>query len=222
MPEASGDTVVDGSTATTVAELARGLVDRALGTDERIIVGVVGAPGTGKSTLTHAIADLLGDDLCRVVPLDGFHLGQGIINDTELAGRKGAPDTFDVGGYLSLLRRLRANTEETIYAPVYRRELEEPIAASVAVPRTTRIILTEGNYLLLAHDGWELVRDLLDDAWYVDTPDSVRRERLVARHIRFGKPPELARAWVDGSDERNAELVAATRSRADRVIAWSD
>lgn len=202
-----------------VAEtLVRELRHRALSTDTRIIVGIAGAPGTGKSTLASAVAGLLGTDLCRVVPLDGFHLGQSIINGTEWESQKGAPDTFDLGGYLSLLTRLRANTEPTIYAPLYRRDLEEPVAASIAVPSSTQIILTEGNYLLLEREGWHHIRDVLDEAWYVDTPDDVRRERLIARHIQFGKSPETARRWTEGPDEQNARLIEQTRARADRVV----
>lgn len=200
--------------------LADELVARVQRAPERIIVGIAGAPGTGKSTLARAVADRIGDELCCIVPLDGFHLGQSIINGTELESRKGAPDTFDVAGYLTLLTRLRQNSEPVVYAPVYRRDLEEPVAASIAVPASIRIILTEGNYLLLDREPWRGVVDYLDEAWYVDTPDELRRERLIARHIAFGKSPDRARRWAEGPDEVNAQLIEGTRSRARRVIPW--
>ncbi|WP_375388641.1 nucleoside/nucleotide kinase family protein [uncultured Amnibacterium sp.] len=200
--------------------LADALADRSRVARARLIVGIVGAPGTGKSTLAGAVALHLGHELCRTVSMDGFHLGQRIIDGTELANRKGAPDTFDVGGYVSLLGRLRANSEDTVYAPVYRREWEEPVAASVAIPSSVPIVLTEGNYLLLDHGGWEGVRGLLDDTWYVDTPAELRRSRLIARHVLFGKTPEAARRWTDGPDERNAQMILATRVRAGRIVTW--
>ena len=212
---------VSAADSATIEELARELIARVRVADRRIVIGIVGPPGTGKSTLAAAVAEVIGDALCRVVPLDGFHLGQSLINGTELASRKGAPDTFDVDGYLSLLARLRTDSEQTVYAPAYRREYEEPIAASIAVPHSIRIVLTEGNYLLLDRDRWAEVAAMVDERWYVDTPDELRRARLIARHIRFGKSPDEAQAWTDGPDEANARLIAATRASADRTIAWS-
>ncbi len=207
--------------AATAEGLARRIVDRASTETGRMLVGVVGAPGAGKSTLTEVVAALLPEGLAVVVPMDGFHLGQSILDGTELAARKGAPDTFDVGGYVALLRRLRLADEDVVYAPTFRRSIEEPVAASIAVPRAVPVVLTEGNYLLADVGRWGEVRGLLDEVWFVDVPEGLRRERLVERHVTFGRSRRAAEEWTDGPDAANARLVASTRSRADLVVAWS-
>src|SRR4051812_30138092 len=184
---------------------------------ERRILGITGAPGSGKSTLAAALVTALGD-AARLVPMDGFHLANAELERLGRRERKGAADTFDAGGYVALLRRLRAADEDVVYAPEFRREIEEPIACALAVPREVPLIVTEGNYLLVGEGAWAPVRSLLDEAWYVEIEEAVRLERLVGRHVAFGKDPAAARAWSEGSDQRNAEVVAATRARADRVV----
>jgi pantothenate kinase len=183
----------------------------------RRLLGITGAPGAGKSTLAEALAAALGDD-CRLVPMDGFHLAQGELERLGRAKRKGAPDTFDAEGYAALLRRLRSQEDDIVYAPAFDRSLEEPIAGALAVPRTVPLIITEGNYLLVADAPWSGVGPLLDIVWYLDVDDPVRLERLVARHVAFGKEPDAAHAWALGSDQSNAAVVEATRELADRVI----
>jgi pantothenate kinase len=145
--------------------------------------------------------------------MDGFHLAQSELVRLGRRDRMGAPDTFDAAGYAALLKRLRGS-EPVVYAPEFRREIEEPIAGAIAVPRHTPLVVTEGNYLLL----WPEIRPLLDESWYVETDDDLRVQRLIQRHIEFGKTPEYARAWVLRSDERNAELVAATAHNADHLV----
>lgn len=184
---------------------------------DRVLVGIVGEPGSGKSTVAQALIGALGGDVAATVPMDGFHLGQAIINGTELASRKGAIDTFDVGGYASLLRRIRADDEAVVYAPTYVRTYEEPIGSSIAVPASARIVITEGNYLL-AGGPWDAVRDQLDEVWFLRTPGDLRMARLIARHIEAGKEPAAAEAWARGSDERNAEFIRSTAESADAVI----
>jgi pantothenate kinase len=186
----------------------------------RTILGIAGPPGSGKSTFAERLRACFHASEAVIVPMDGFHLAQSIIQDTPLATRKGAPDTFDVGGYVALLRRLRANDEPVVYAPTYRRGLEEPIAASVAVTRDVPLLITEGNYLLADLPGWREVLPLLDDAWFVDTPDELRVPGLISRHIAFGMDATDAERWANGPDADNARLVASTRSAASRVIAW--
>src|SRR3954452_12247134 len=178
----------------------------------RAILGFPGAPGGGQSTVADSLVAELGD-AAVLVPMDGFHLAQAELVRQGTRDRMGAPHTFDVRGYAALLRRLRA-AEETVYAPAFRREIEEPIAGAIAVPADVPLVVTEGNYLLL----WEDVGPLLDEAWYVETDEALRIERLIARHVEFGKTPEQAREWVMRSDQRNAELSAPTRSRADVVV----
>lgn len=191
-----------------------------LATGHRVLLGVAGEPGSGKSTFSACLAEALGPGSALVVPMDGFHLGNAIIDGTPLKQRKGAPDTFDVGGYLSLLRRLAQRDEEVVYAPDFRRSIDEPVAASIAVPAAVPLIITEGNYLLADEPQWQQVRSQLDEVWFVDTPRELRLSRLVERHMLFGMDRPAAEAWASGSDEANARLIEATRHRADRIIRW--
>lgn len=183
----------------------------------RTLLGIVGPPGAGKSTLAEALVSRLGSSAV-VVGMDGFHLAQAELERLGRAERKGAPDTFDPFGYAALLRRLSVNVEPVIYAPLFRRDLEEPIANCVAVSRQVTCVVTEGNYLLLSGEGWTGVREQLDEVWYLDVPGELRQERLVRRRLDFGIAADEARRWTMGSDERNAEVVAATRGRADLVV----
>ncbi|MGH3712868.1 MAG: nucleoside/nucleotide kinase family protein [Micromonosporaceae bacterium] len=194
---------------------------RALATGGRRILGIAGPPGAGKSTLARAVVAALGERaVC--VPMDGFHLAQVELARLGAAARKGAPDTFDASGYAALLRRLRSNTEKCVYAPAFRRDLEEPIAGAIPVPRSVPLVVTEGNYLLLSDASWVGVGELLDETWYVCLDDETRLHRLVARHAASGKSNAAAREWAYGSDERNAALVAATRARADVLVSGLD
>jgi pantothenate kinase len=149
--------------------------------------------------------------------MDGFHLSQAELVRLGRRDRMGAPDTFDATGFAALLKRLHGD-EPVVYAPEFRREIEEPIAGAIAVARGTPLVVVEGNYLLLGEGDWALVRPLLDEAWYVETDEELRVQRLIQRHIQFGKTPEYARAWVERSDERNAALVATTAPTADVLV----
>ncbi len=188
---------------------------------ERRILGIAGAPGAGKSSLAEAVVRDAGNTAV-LVPMDGFHLADVILARLGLLDRKGAPETFDAWGYAALLARLRSRPPETVYAPGFERDLEQPIAAAVAVPPEADLVVTEGNYLLLDRPEWRAVRAELDEVWFVHLPDAVRRERLVARHVAFGKTPQAAQAWVDRVDEPNARLVQAARGVADRVVDLTD
>lgn len=187
-------------------------------TGARQIIGIAGAPGTGKSTFALSLADALGRDRSAIVPMDGFHLANEIIDGTVLRDRKGAIDTFDIGGYLSILQRLRDRDEPTVYAPAYRRGLEEPIAASVAVFQDTEFVITEGNYLLATEPGWRDIRSLVDEIWFIDTARELRVARLIERHVAFGMSREAATAWATGPDEANARVIESTKHLADRLI----
>jgi pantothenate kinase len=191
---------------------------RALSLGGRRLLGITGAPGAGKSTVAAQLVAALGPELARLVPMDGFHLAQRELERLGRADRKGAADTFDAAGFVSLLARLRAAREAVVYAPEFRREIEEPIACALPIPREVPLIVTEGNYLLVDEGDWGRVRALLDETWFLETDEDLRHERLIARHIEFGKDPDHARAWSLSSDERNAVLVAATRERADLVV----
>jgi pantothenate kinase len=183
----------------------------------RTLIGIAGPPGCGKSTVAARRAAEIGSTAI-VVPMDGFHLAQTELSRREIAHRKGAPETFDLDGFVNLLARMR-NADGVIMAPAFDRTIEEPIAASIAVEPHHRTILIEGNYLLHDRDGWAAVRALLDECWYVDIDDDRRRSRLRDRHLAHGRSPAEADAWMASVDEPNAVLIAGTRSRADRYVA---
>lgn len=206
--------------ALPAAELAR--IEALLAGGGRCLLGLVGAPGSGKSTLAQALLEAV-PGRAQVVPMDGFHLANSELQRLGRSARKGAPDTFDSAGYVALLQRLRAQPAgETVYAPEFRREIEEPVAGAIAVRPDTRLVITEGNYLLLEEGPWARVAPLLDEIWYVDVDDSLRRERLLRRHQQFGRSREAALAWVAQTDEPNAQRIAATRARAQHIVRFDD
>jgi pantothenate kinase len=193
----------------------------------RAVLGITGAPGAGKTTLAQQLIGALAPapppgqpayQWVAHVPMDGFHLADVELDRLHRRDRKGAPDTFDPLGYANLLRRVREDVDEMIYAPGFERILEQPIAGAIAVPRAARLIVTEGNYLLLDDGGWGAVRPMLDDVWYVDLDPSERLRRLVTRHIRFGKDESSALAWATGTDEHNAAVVASTKDAAELIV----
>jgi pantothenate kinase len=173
------------------------------------LLGITGAPGVGKTTFAAALR-------LPVVPMDGFHYADVELVRRGLRDRKGAPETFDAEGYAALLARVRTG-EPDVVAPMFARGLEQPIAGAIAVPATGTVV-TEGNYLLLDQPRWHAVREQVDAVWHLHLDDAVRRERLVARHIEFGKTPDEARAWVARVDDANAALVEAAAGRADLVV----
>jgi pantothenate kinase len=186
--------------------------------NRRLLIGIAGAPGVGKTTLAGAlVAELqaLGIPTAHV-PMDGFHLADIALEQLDRRERKGAPDTFDAGGYAALLMRLAAG--EAVWAPAFERELEQPLAQAIHIGREAEVIISEGNYLLLHAPEWRSVRRWFDEIWFCALDDDLRRERLIARHIEFGKDPEQARAWVMRVDEANARAVAGGAADADLLI----
>lgn len=182
------------------------------------VVGVVGAPGAGKSTLASALVDSFNTRQIEaaLLPMDGFHLPQADLVRLGRRNRMGAPDTFDVDGFVAALRAIRERRPVSV--PGFDRVTEEPVPDQIHIRVGFPVVIVEGNYLLYDRDGWERVRPLLDTVIYLAPDDAVRRERLIARHIAFGKTPAEAEEWVARSDDANAALIAATASRADRIL----
>lgn len=183
----------------------------------RRILGITGTPGSGKSTLSVALAAALGENAV-LVGMDAFHLANQELQRLGRHNRKGAPDTFDVDGYVSLLGRLRDHGDHDIYTPVFDRNLEESIGSAVPVRPIAQLVITEGNYLLSQHHGWDAVASFLDQSWFIDVAPEVRRERLVRRRISFGDAPDSAARWVREVDEANAFLIEESMNRADLVV----
>ena len=186
---------------------------------ERVLIGIIGKPGAGKSTLSKFLMAKLPKEFVTVVPMDGYHLSNKVLKDLNRADRKGAPDTFDVAGFISLVKRIRTEQTQNIYYPIFDRAIEESIAAQGVVTSATKVVIIEGNYLLHDDGGWEVCNDLLDESWMVDVDDDKRISRLISRHIAYGKDPEAAKAWAKGTDEVNAKLIERGRTRADFVVA---
>jgi pantothenate kinase len=194
---------------------------------QRAVLGITGSPGAGKSTFAEQLVRRLHQTTpagareqpwVAHVPMDGFHLADVELGRLGRADRKGAPDTFDVAGYAALLHRIREDTDAVIYAPAFQRDLEQPVAGSIAIPRSARLVVTEGNYLLLEQGDWPRVHAQLDEVWFCQLDQAERVRRLIARHERFGKDHATAVAWATNIDQRNADLVAGTRARAHLVI----
>jgi len=189
-----------------------------LASGQRKILGISASPGAGKSTLAENLLRMLGAQ-AQIVPMDGFHLANSTLQRLGRSERKGAPDTFDAAGYVNLLQRIKHQRPgETIYAPEYRRELEEGIAGAIAIEASTPLIITEGNYLLMDDGGWGAVQGALDEVWFLEVDTAVRHQRLLERHMRFGRSRQAALEWIHVTDEPNAQRIERTRHRADWVV----
>ncbi len=186
----------------------------------RAILGITGCPGCGKSTLAERLVTRLDPEERSVVrvPMDGFHLADAALDRLGRRERKGAIDTFDAFGYLALLGRIRTEQDNPVYAPDFERVLEQPIAASIAIDPEVRLVVTEGNYLLSATSPWPSIRALMAEVWFVGLDDTVRRNRLMVRHVAFGKSEPEARRWVTEVDEPNARQIQSTRHLADLFV----
>ena len=185
---------------------------------ERTLLGVTGAPGAGKSTVTTAIVSALGPELAVIAPMDGFHMQNSKLQELKRRDRKGAPDTFEVAAFVDLLARIKNQSEEIVLAPNFDRTIDAPVEGAVSIRRDVPLVITEGNYLLHPHGGWERVAPLLSESWFVLLDEQIRHDRLIKRHMSFGMSFEEATAWTLGSDEDNARGVRDDVLRADLVI----
>jgi pantothenate kinase len=199
-------------------EEAKSIVVEYAAASTRTIIGIVGKPGGGKSTLSKFLLKGMDSTLVSVVPMDGFHLSNKILKELGRSDRKGAQDTFDVNGFKTLIERIKLDNVDPIYYPIFDRSIEESIAAQGVVYPSTRVVIVEGNYLMHDGDGWQEISPLLDQSWYAFLEEDIRISRLISRHIAFGKDPESAKAWAKGSDQVNAELIEAGVGRCDFLI----
>ncbi len=200
----------------TPQELAQLIVAKASTTEGRFIAALAGPPGAGKSTLAEALVALL--PAARVVPMDGFHFDDAILNARGQRNRKGAPETFDVAGYRHLLARLRREDEVAI--PVFDRSLELSRGSADLVTADHRILVTEGNYLLLNEKPWTELAGFFDLTVMIDVPEAELDRRLLARWDFYGKTPAEARAWIDGNDMPNIRRVTRGSRPADVTVRW--
>ncbi|MCU1425540.1 MAG: fructose transporter [Microbacteriaceae bacterium] len=193
----------------------------------RVILGIAGSPGAGKTTLAiglarrvnEMLAEIEGADAAAVhLPMDGYHLANSTLTRLGIRDRKGAIDTFDGWGFLSLLRRLVVETDHTVYAPSFDRTVDEGIAGEIAVTPGVRLVVVEGNYLLADVEPWAQIAEVLAESWFCETSEAERLRRLVDRHTRHGRSARAAEEWATSVDGANALLIEGTRTRADLVV----
>jgi len=199
-------------------EEAKAIVVERAAAPTRMIIGIIGKPGGGKSTLSKFLLKGMDSTLVSIVPMDGFHLSNKVLKELGRSDRKGAQDTFDVKGFTNLIERIKMDSADPIYYPIFDRSIEESIAAQGVVYPSTRVVIVEGNYLMHDRDGWQEISPLLDQSWYAFLDEDIRVSRLISRHIAFGKDPESAKAWAKGSDQVNAKLIEAGVGRCDFLI----
>lgn len=192
--------------------------DRQIG-DRRLLVAIAGAPASGKSTLSERLHHHLGGDEAGavVVPMDGYHFDDAILSARGLLPRKGAPETFDTGGFKRTLQAIRTDDDD-VYVPVFDRHLELSRGSARCVSRSHRIVLVEGNYLLLNQSPWCQLTGLFDLTLFIDTPLAILEKRLVQRWIDHGHDPQSARQKALDNDIPNAHTVQHTSILADITI----
>jgi len=206
------------STVTSLGAVARLIKESSRESGkQRILVGIVGAPAAGKTTISEKLVQLLGPH-SATLGMDGFHLPQRTLVKLGKRDRMGASDTFDVDGFVSLLIQLSGNPGRTTLAPGFDRTIEEALPDAITFGPEISTIVVEGNYLLHDSGGWERIAPLLDLSFFVKIEHDIRMARLIERHIQFGKTPDAAVAWANGPDADNARMVGASADRADHVI----
>jgi pantothenate kinase len=199
-----------------IAHIAATIFKQAAHT-RRFVVAIAGPPAAGKSTIAEQIASLLPENSAAVVPMDGFHYDDAVLEKIGLRHRKGAPETFDFGGFAALLKRIRA-AEPDIAIPIFDRSIELSRAAASIIPADTKFIVVEGNYLLLDEMPWMELAPLFDFSIFLDVPRAELERRLVQRWREHGRPEDEARHWIETNDLPNIERVLARRRAADLAL----
>ena len=184
----------------------------------RTIIGIVGKPGAGKSTVVSEIEKRFDSSEVCVIPMDGYHLSNETLIEIGRRDRKGAPDTFATQEFISLIRKVKNDHTSEHRFPIFHREIEASKKDEGIVPIGAKVIVIEGNYLFSEEHNWNGVFPLLDHTWFIEIDNEVRMQRLIARHVKYGKTPEEAEYWSRGSDEANAQYIELTAHRAAGVI----
>ncbi len=203
-----------GPDPSAIADLA-GRVRAVSPIGRRVLVAVAGPPGSGKSTLAEALVAALGAE-AALVPMDGFHLDNRVLDSRGLRARKGAPETFDGVGFLHAVERLAA--EEEVVLPVFDRTRDIAIAGCQVVGPNARIAVVEGNYLLLRRKPWARLRGLWDFSVRLEVPEEELLRRLIQRWLDHGHDAAAAEARARSNDLPNARVVAAESLAADLVV----
>jgi pantothenate kinase len=208
---------------TKIEELAERLATMDPG--RRVICAIAGAPGSGKSTLAERLVESLNRDepgMAALLPMDGYHYDDLHLVPAGLRPRKGAPDTFDVGGLRHMIRRLKANEEEAVAVPVFDRDIEIARAGARLIPSSVRVIVCEGNYLLLDRAPWDRLRPLFDVTVMIEVPEEELRRRLTRRWEHYKLTPEEMAWKLDGNDLPNGRMVMQDSAPADLVVRPED
>ena len=187
----------------------------------RRLIAIAGAPGSGKSTLAERLVAALEAEApgrAAVLPMDGYHYDDAVLDARGLLARKGAPETFDVAGFGHMLARLRRDDEAEVAVPVFDRALEISRGSARIIPQAVRVLVVEGNYLLLDRAPWSGLRAHFDLTVMVSVPEDTLRARLNARWSGFGLAPDIIRAKVEDNDLPNGRLIVAGSAAPDHVI----
>ena len=190
-------------------------------TNQRILVAISGAPGAGKSTLSQALSTKLNksEHVAAVIPMDGYHLDDSLLEDLGLLKRKGSPETFDFVGFKHLLLRVK-NEDEVVY-PVFDREREISISGAGILKKNIRIVIVEGNYLLFDEEPWTCLSKLWDYSVFLDVELTVLEQRLIDRWINHGFSRAEAKQKALGNDIQNAKRVIASRIHANKILNYA-
>ena len=188
----------------------------------RYFLGITGGPAAGKSVLAENLSDEInirtGDDLAAVIPMDGFHLPNNVLEERGLIQSKGAPETFDVDSFVELISQLHEFPDQNIMCPAYDRRTHDPVENAITIQPGNQLIIVEGNYLLLNVSPWNIIRSKMNEIWYIDTPLKTIKERLFHRHISGGASKNEAERKVVSVDLPNVELIKKTCSLVDKII----